>query len=172
VRIDAAAKKRWSDWQKHGPQRSFLAAEAINEYLDVKSGRLPGSSGAIASLDRGEGVSHERVKDWVTSGAAVESGDLQALMTLVWSLRPSMISSAPCYIEQDDPAAAHRVAIHVIQNVETLLPGNPEMGRPGRVPEHATRDPEDVVHRAVRWWVTDAFLRAQRRQDERPSGAG
>ncbi|HZE53705.1 MAG TPA: ribbon-helix-helix protein, CopG family [Bradyrhizobium sp.] len=68
VRIDAAAKKRLERLAKStGRSRSFLAAEAINEYLDVKSGRLPGSSGAIASLDRGEGVSHERVKDWVTS---------------------------------------------------------------------------------------------------------
>jgi toxin ParE1/3/4 len=56
-------------------------------------------------------------------------------MTLVWS--PEAIDdlvALRAYIEQDDPSAAQRVAIHVIQNVETLLPGNPEMGRPGRVP--------------------------------------
>jgi toxin ParE1/3/4 len=56
-------------------------------------------------------------------------------MTLVWS--PEAIDdlvALRAYIEQDDPAAAQRVAIHVIQNVETLLSGNPEMGRPGRVP--------------------------------------
>jgi toxin ParE1/3/4 len=38
------------------------------------------------------------------------------------------------YIEQDEPAAARRIALHIIQNVETLLVNNPEMGRPGRVP--------------------------------------
>ena len=38
------------------------------------------------------------------------------------------------YIEQDDPAAAQRVALHIVYNVETLLPNSPEMGRPGRVP--------------------------------------
>jgi hypothetical protein len=38
------------------------------------------------------------------------------------------------YIEQDDPAAAQRVSLHIIHNVETLLPNSPEMGRPGRVP--------------------------------------
>jgi toxin ParE1/3/4 len=37
-------------------------------------------------------------------------------------------------IEQDDPVAARRVALQIIRNVETLLPNNPEMGRPGRVP--------------------------------------
>ena len=26
------------------------------------------------------------------------------------------------------------VALHIVQNVETLLPKSPEMGRPGRVP--------------------------------------
>jgi plasmid stabilization system protein ParE len=38
------------------------------------------------------------------------------------------------YIEPNDPAAAQRVALHIVQNVETLLPKSPEMGRPGRVP--------------------------------------
>ena len=38
------------------------------------------------------------------------------------------------YIEQDDKAAALRVALHIVHSVETLLANNPEMGRPGRVP--------------------------------------
>jgi len=38
------------------------------------------------------------------------------------------------FIELDDPAAAHRVALHIVENVETLLPANLKMGRPGRVP--------------------------------------
>ena len=32
------------------------------------------------------------------------------------------------------PTAAQRVALHIVQNIETLLPSTPEMGRPGRVP--------------------------------------
>jgi toxin ParE1/3/4 len=44
------------------------------------------------------------------------------------------LRSVPIYVEQDDPAAAQRVALHIVQSVETLLPNNPEMGRPGRVP--------------------------------------
>src|SRR6478752_913267 len=63
----------------------------------------------------------------------------ETTMTPVWS--PEAIDDLavlPAYIEQDDPSAARRVALHiienVIENVETLLPGNPEIGRPGRVP--------------------------------------
>lgn len=55
-------------------------------------------------------------------------------MTPVWS--PEAIddlAALRAYIEHD-PAAAQRVALHIIQNVETLLPDNPEIGRPGRVP--------------------------------------
>ena len=68
VRVDAAAKKRLEKLAKStGRSRSFLAAEAINDYLDVNEWQVAGIKQAIASLDRGEGVSHERVKDWITS---------------------------------------------------------------------------------------------------------
>ena len=56
-------------------------------------------------------------------------------MTPIWS--PEAIAdlvALRAYIEQDDPAAAQRVALHIIHNVETLLPHSPELGRPGRVP--------------------------------------
>jgi ParE toxin of type II toxin-antitoxin system, parDE len=44
-------------------------------------------------------------------------------MTPIWS--PEAIDdlvALRAYIEQDDPAVAQRVALHIIQNVETLLP--------------------------------------------------
>jgi len=56
-------------------------------------------------------------------------------MTPIWS--PEAIAdlvALRAYIEQNDPPAAQRVALHIIHNVETLLPNSPEMGRPGRVP--------------------------------------
>ena len=56
-------------------------------------------------------------------------------MTPVWS--PEAINdlvALRAYIEQDDPAAAQRVALHIVQSIETLLPRTPEMGRPSRVP--------------------------------------
>jgi RHH-type transcriptional regulator, rel operon repressor / antitoxin RelB len=56
-----------------GRSRSFLAAEAINEYLEVNEWQVAGIKRAIASLDRGEGISHDQVKDWVASwGSANE----------------------------------------------------------------------------------------------------
>jgi RHH-type transcriptional regulator, rel operon repressor / antitoxin RelB len=68
VRVDAAAKKRLERLAKNtGRSRSFLAAEAINEYLDVNEWQVAGIKQAIASLDRGEGVPHTQVKDWITS---------------------------------------------------------------------------------------------------------
>ncbi|HXL82878.1 MAG TPA: CopG family ribbon-helix-helix protein [Casimicrobiaceae bacterium] len=68
VRVDADAKKRLERLAKNtGRSRSFLAAEAINEYLDVNEWQVDGIKRAIGSLDRGKGVPHDRVKDWVTS---------------------------------------------------------------------------------------------------------
>ena len=56
-------------------------------------------------------------------------------MTPVWSPEAiNDLAALRAYIEQDDPAAAPRVVLRIIENVETLLPDNPEMGRPGRVP--------------------------------------
>jgi toxin ParE1/3/4 len=56
-------------------------------------------------------------------------------MTPVWS--PEAIddlAAVRTYIEQDNPGAAQRVVLRIIENVETLLSNNPEMGQPGRVP--------------------------------------
>jgi toxin ParE1/3/4 len=56
-------------------------------------------------------------------------------MTPVWSPEAiEDIASLRAFIEQDDPAAAQRVALHIVRNVETLLSQHAEMGRPGRVP--------------------------------------
>lgn len=68
VRVDQAAKKRLEKLAKStGRSRSFLAAEAINEYLDVNEWQVSGIRRAIASLDRGEAVSNEQVREWVES---------------------------------------------------------------------------------------------------------
>ena len=55
-------------------------------------------------------------------------------MKILWS--PEAIgdlASLQAYIAEDDLAAARRVALHIIHNIEHLLPNNPQMGRPGRV---------------------------------------
>lgn len=56
-------------------------------------------------------------------------------MTIVWS--PEAIQdliSLRAYIAEDDPVAAQRIGLRIVHMVEELLPGNPQMGRPGRVP--------------------------------------
>ena len=56
-------------------------------------------------------------------------------MNILWS--PEAIddlTSLRAYIAEDDPAAARGVVLHIIHNIEQLLPNNPQMGRPGRVP--------------------------------------
>ena len=56
VRIDPVIKKRLEKLAKStGRSRSFLAAEAINEYLDLNEWQVAGIRKAVASLDRGEG---------------------------------------------------------------------------------------------------------------------
>ena len=68
VRVEPEVKKRLEKLAKStGRSRSFLAAEALDQYLDVNEWQVAGVKRAMASLDRGEGVSHEEVKDWVDS---------------------------------------------------------------------------------------------------------
>jgi predicted transcriptional regulator len=71
LRVDPAVKKRLEKLAKNtGRSRSYLAAEAINEYLDVNEWQVAGIKQAIASLDRAEGIAHQDVKDWVASWGA------------------------------------------------------------------------------------------------------
>jgi RHH-type transcriptional regulator, rel operon repressor / antitoxin RelB len=68
VRVEPDVKKRLERLAKStGRTRSFLAAEALNEYLDANEWQVASVKRAIASLDRGEGVSHQEVKEWVNS---------------------------------------------------------------------------------------------------------
>ena len=68
VRVDATVKKRLERLAKStGRSRSFIAAEAIDAYLDVNEWQVAGIKRAIISMDRGEGIPHERVKEWIAS---------------------------------------------------------------------------------------------------------
>lgn len=74
VRIDTEVKERLENLAKStGRSRSFLAAEAIIEYLDLNEWQVAGIKRAIASVDRGEAIPHDQVEDWVSSwGSASE----------------------------------------------------------------------------------------------------
>jgi predicted transcriptional regulator len=68
VRVDAAVKRRLERLAKSTSRsRSFLAAEAIGEYVDVNEWQIAGIKQAMAAMDRGEGVAHEEVREWVRS---------------------------------------------------------------------------------------------------------
>ena len=56
-------------------------------------------------------------------------------MNIIWS--PEAIQdlvSLRAYIAEDDAAAARRVVLRIVHDIEQLLPDNPQIGRPGRVP--------------------------------------
>ena len=68
VRVDSVVKKRLEKLAKStGRSRSFLAAEAIGEFVDVNEWQIAGIKRAMASMDRGEGIAHEQVREWVRS---------------------------------------------------------------------------------------------------------
>ncbi len=68
VRVGTDVKKRLAKLAKStGRSRSFLAAEALDAYLDVNEWQIAGVKAAIASLDRGKAIGHKEVKDWVNS---------------------------------------------------------------------------------------------------------
>ena len=68
VRVDETTKKRLEKLAKStGRSRSFLAAEAIAEYLAINEWQVEGIKRAMVSLDDGKRVPHAQVEDWVTS---------------------------------------------------------------------------------------------------------
>jgi RHH-type transcriptional regulator, rel operon repressor / antitoxin RelB len=68
IRVGRSTKSRLEKLAKStGRSRAFLAAEAISAYLDINEWQVAGLTKALASLDRGKGIAHERVSDWVAS---------------------------------------------------------------------------------------------------------
>ncbi len=68
VRLDRSAKARLQRLAKStGRSRAFLGAEAISAYLDTTEWQVAGITKALSSLDRGKGIAHARVSDWVAS---------------------------------------------------------------------------------------------------------
>ena len=56
-------------------------------------------------------------------------------MNIVWS--PEAIEdlvSLRTYIAEESPAGARRIVLRILQAIEDVLPENPHIGRPGRVP--------------------------------------
>ena len=68
VRVDETDKQRLEALARStGRSRSFLAAEAIAEYLAVNEWQIAGIKAAMEDLERGERIEHEAVRKWVES---------------------------------------------------------------------------------------------------------
>jgi len=68
VQVDASVNERLERLAKStGRTRDIVAAELINGSLDVYEWQVEGIQQAISSFDRGEGISHNDVSDWVAS---------------------------------------------------------------------------------------------------------
>ncbi len=68
VRIAKPTKQRLARLAKAlRRSQSFLAAEAIDEFVAVQEWQIVGIEDALAALDRGEGVPHQDVKSWAAS---------------------------------------------------------------------------------------------------------
>jgi RHH-type transcriptional regulator, rel operon repressor / antitoxin RelB len=68
VRVDTTTKKRLESLAENtGRSRSFLAAEAINEYLDVNEWQVAGIKAAIEAVDREGTITDAEVEAWLSS---------------------------------------------------------------------------------------------------------
>lgn len=68
VRVECSVKERLEAVAKQlNRSKSYLASEAIEEFVAVQEWQIKGIEEAMKSLDAGEGVSHEEVVRWVSS---------------------------------------------------------------------------------------------------------
>jgi len=55
-------------------------------------------------------------------------------LRLIWSRRAvADLRELRAFIEQDAPGAAKRITERIVESIETMIPANPKIGRPGRV---------------------------------------
>ncbi len=95
---------------------------------------MGGISKALSSLDRGKGVAHERVSEWVRSWETRKKADLLRAYDAPSPASIHDLIALRAHIAEYDPAAAKRVALYILYCVEYLLSENPKLGAPGRVP--------------------------------------
>lgn len=71
VRVERESKKRLGKLAKStGRSQAYLAAQAIDEYLDINEWQISRIKQAMTSLTKGKGVTHTKVKQWVMSWGA------------------------------------------------------------------------------------------------------
>ena len=155
IRVDRSVKNRLEKLAKStGRTQSFLAAEALRDYLDVNEWQVAGIRRAIASLDAGLGVPHSEVEEWVKSWGSGDERpvpDAHEGMRPVWS--PEAVEDLPiaaCLHWRGQPrrGGAHR-ASHPFVMSKRFCPGT-EHGTPRPRSRHLrTGRSADALHRAV-----------------------
>ena len=75
IRLDTDTKKRLDALaQSSKRSKSFLAAEAIAQYVEAEEWQLGEIRAGLADLDEGQSVSHEKAAKWLKSwGKSCES---------------------------------------------------------------------------------------------------
>lgn len=75
IRLDAGVKKRLVVLaQRARRSKSFLAAEAIAQYVEAEEWQLGEIRAGLAELDEGRGVTHDRVSKWLKSWGRPSEG--------------------------------------------------------------------------------------------------
>lgn len=60
---------------------------------------------------------------------------VETIMNIIWSPQAKAdLASVHAFISNDDPAAARRTTLHILDTVETILAEYPGIGHAGRVP--------------------------------------
>ncbi|MBT5048608.1 MAG: ribbon-helix-helix protein, CopG family [Rhodospirillaceae bacterium] len=68
IRVDRSVKERLEAIaHRLNRSKSFVACEAIKEYIAVQEWQIEGINKALRSLDDGKGVPHTDVAEWVES---------------------------------------------------------------------------------------------------------
>ena len=68
VRLDAKTKQSLEKIASHERRsKSYLASQAITDYVAFQEAQVEGIKKAIESANAGKGVSHDKVKAWVAS---------------------------------------------------------------------------------------------------------
>ena len=68
VRVEHSVKERLEEVARRTKRsKSFLAGEAIEEFLATQEWQIAGIKQGLRSLDAGEGVPHEKVIEWLSS---------------------------------------------------------------------------------------------------------
>ena len=74
IRLNAETKKRLDALARRSRRsRSFLAAEAIDRYVETEEWQIAEIEAGIADLEQGRTVSHDKVASWLeTWGSGAE----------------------------------------------------------------------------------------------------